>query len=31
MVVAVDMFAGFSDELLADDVHYNEVGARFIA
>lgn len=30
-VVAVDMFSGFTDEFLADDVHYNETGAEFIA
>lgn len=29
-VIAVDMFTGFSDGLLADDVHYNEAGAEFI-
>ena len=30
-VIAVDMFTGFNDGLLADDVHYNEAGADFIA
>jgi lysophospholipase L1-like esterase len=30
-VIAVDMFTGFNDSLLADDVHYNEAGAEFIA
>ncbi len=30
-VVAVDMFTGFNDNMLADLVHYNEEGARFIA
>jgi len=30
-VIAVDMFTGFNDRLLADDVHYNEAGADFIA
>lgn len=30
-VIAVDMFTGFNDSLLADDVHYNEAGAGFIA
>jgi hypothetical protein len=30
-VMAVDMFTGFNDNLLADDVHYNEAGAVFIA
>lgn len=30
-VISVDMFTGFNDHLLADDVHYNEAGAEFIA
>ena len=30
-VIAVDMYSGFNDSLLADDVHYNEDGAKFIA
>ena len=30
-VVAVDMYTGFNDGYLADDVHYNEAGAAFIA
>ncbi|MEL6557506.1 MAG: GDSL-type esterase/lipase family protein [Bacteroidota bacterium] len=30
-VLTVDMFTGFDDSLLADDVHYNEAGAKFIA
>ena len=30
-IIALDMFSGFSDSLLADDVHYNEEGAKFIA
>ncbi len=30
-IIAVDMFTGFTDSLLADDVHYNEAGADFIA
>jgi len=30
-VLTVDMFTGFSDSLLADDVHYNAAGAEFIA
>lgn len=30
-VIAIDMYTGFSDNLLADDVHYNEKGAEFIA
>jgi lysophospholipase L1-like esterase len=25
------MFTGFTDDLLSDDVHYNEAGADFIA
>jgi len=25
------MFTNFSDQLLADDVHYNNLGASFIA
>ena len=29
-VIAVDMFTGFNDSLLADAVHYNEAGAEFI-
>ena len=31
VVITVDMFTGFNDSLLADDVHYNEAGAKFIA
>ena len=31
LLIAVDMFTGFNDDLLADDVHYNEAGAVFIA
>jgi|TARA_B110001454_G_C12595094_1_gene381949 hypothetical protein len=31
LVIAIDMFTGFNDGLLADDVHYNEAGADFIA
>ncbi len=31
LVIAVDMHTGFSDEMLADDVHYNKRGAAFIA
>jgi len=31
MVISVDMFSGFSDSFLADDVHYNEAGAIYIA
>lgn len=30
-VISVDMFTGFNDNLLADDVHYNGAGAEFIA
>lgn len=30
-VITVDMFTGFSDALLADGVHYNSAGAKFIA
>ncbi|MEO1514106.1 MAG: GDSL-type esterase/lipase family protein [Bacteroidota bacterium] len=30
-VITVDMVTGFNDSLLADDVHYNEAGAKFIA
>ena len=30
-VIPVDMYTGFNDNLLADDVHYNEEGAKFIA
>ena len=30
-VIAVDMYTGFTENLLADDVHYNQEGARFIA
>ena len=30
-VIPVDMATGFNDNLLADDVHYNEAGAKFIA
>lgn len=30
-VMTVDMATGFTDAMLADDVHYNEAGARFIA
>jgi len=30
-VITVDMFTDFTDNLLADDVHYNEAGADFIA
>lgn len=30
-VIAIDMFTGFTDILLADGIHYNETGADFIA
>ena len=30
-VIAVDMYSGFQDDYLADDLHYNAQGARFIA
>ena len=30
-VIVVDMYTGFTDSMLADDVHYNEIGAEFIA
>lgn len=30
-VITVDMFTGFGDALLADEVHYNKAGAEFIA
>lgn len=30
-VLAVDMHTGFRDNLLADEVHYNQAGAEFIA
>lgn len=30
-IIPVDMYTGFTDSLLADDVHYNESGANFIA
>ncbi|MEM1137966.1 MAG: GDSL-type esterase/lipase family protein, partial [Bacteroidota bacterium] len=30
-VITVDMFTGFNDSHLADDVHYNDAGAKFIA
>ena len=30
-VLVVDMLSGFGDNLLADEVHYNELGADFIA
>lgn len=30
-IIVVDMASGFNDSFLADNVHYNESGARFIA
>jgi hypothetical protein len=30
-VVVVDMATGFTDDMLADDIHYNQAGAAFIA
>lgn len=30
-VITVDMYTGFNDSYLADNVHYNEAGAKFIA
>lgn len=30
-IIAVDMYTGFTDDFLADDVHYNELGADFLA
>lgn len=30
-ILTVDMFTGFNDSHLADEVHYNEAGAKFIA
>ena len=30
-VIAVDLYSGFTDAMLADDVHYNTKGAMFIA
>ncbi|MEL6659518.1 MAG: hypothetical protein AAFR36_23855 [Bacteroidota bacterium] len=29
-VITVDMFTGFTDDFLADEVHYNEASASFI-
>ena len=31
MIIAADMATGFTDDLLADDIHYNKAGAEFIA
>ena len=30
-VITVDMYTGWSDEYMADEVHYNEVGAKEVA
>lgn len=30
-VLTVDMSTGFTDDMLADEVHYNETGAEFVA
>ena len=30
-LIVVDMATGFTDDMLADDIHYNKVGAAFIA
>lgn len=30
-VIVVDMYTGFNDDMLADEVHYNNKGATFIA
>lgn len=30
-VIAVNMYSGFTDSMLADEVHYNQAGADFIA
>ena len=30
-IIVVDMYTGFNDDMLADDVHYNNKGAAFIA
>ena len=30
-VIAIDMYSNFRESYLADDVHYNEAGAKFIA
>lgn len=31
LVIEIDMSLGFNDSMLADDIHYNQVGAEFIA
>lgn len=30
-IIPIDMYTGFNDSMLADGVHYNQLGARFIA
>ena len=30
-VIVVDMYTGFNDDMLADEVHFNNKGAAFIA
>ncbi len=30
-IIAIDMYSGFQDSYLADEVHYNQAGAEFIA
>lgn len=30
-IIAIDMYSGFNDNMLADNVHYNQSGADFIA
>ncbi|MDA0780440.1 MAG: hypothetical protein O2810_06320 [Bacteroidetes bacterium] len=30
-MIAVDMATGFSDKFLADNIHYNVEGAKFVA
>ena len=30
-VIPVNMYDGFQDSYLSDDIHYNEEGAKFIA
>ena len=30
-IIVVDMYTGFDDDLLADNIHYNDSGAQFIA
>ena len=30
-IIVVDMYSNFDDSMLADDVHYNKKGSKFIA